>query len=349
MRHAIFRIGLPALLVVAAASSFTILHRGNAVLPVPSAPAYRWLKAWPQLPDSLTLGQPSGMDMDREGSLVVFCRRGRTWPPVGMPDTYIQLNTVLFIDPESGKLVKSWGGNRFVMPHGLTVDPDNNIWLTDVGLHQVFKFTHDGKLIMALGQQRIPGNDSAHFDMPTAVAIAGNGSFYVSDGYGNSRVIQFTKEGRFVREWGRKGSAKGEFNTPHGISLDKAGNVYVADRENSRIQVFTATGTFLREIADPSFGHICDVDMDGRTGRPVAVDDLTSFKIKHLGSDVLVFDKDNAVEARCGRTSGYDGATTWYHDLCTDAMGNIYVGDILGSTIQKFEPVRAKGDAKGRP
>ena len=116
-----------------------------------------------------------------------------------------------------------------------------------VGLHQIFKFSHEGNLLLKLGVAKTPGNDSLHFDLPTDVAVADDGSFYVSDGYGNSRVVKFSKEGKYLFEWGKKGDKPGEFNTPHMIDLDTYGNVYVADRENNRIQKFDAHGIFLKE------------------------------------------------------------------------------------------------------
>lgn len=299
--------------------------------------SYEQVKNWPSLPDSITLGNPTGIDMDRDGMLAVFHRAGRKWPAVCMPGDPIAANTVLFIDPATGKMKGSWGKSLFIMPHGLTVDRDNNIWLTDVGLQQVFKFTHDGKLLMTLGEARVAGDDHTHFDMPTATAIARDGSFYVSDGYGNSRVVKFSKEGKYLLEWGTKGNKEGEFNIPHALSLDKEGNVYVADRENSRIQVFTPIGKFLYQMTNESFGRIMVVAHDPKTMQLLAADDKTNLAFQHTGSDVLVLDKKNKVQSRFGRTGDYNGPVCWYHALCTDAEGNIYAGDILGNTLQKFK------------
>jgi peptidylamidoglycolate lyase len=145
---------------------------------------------------------------------------------------------------KAGRIINSWGENLFIMPHGLKVDKQNNVWVTDVGLHQVFKFTHEGKLLLKIGEAKVPGKDATHFDMPTDIAIEDDGSFYVSDGYGNSRVVKFSATGQYLFEWGTKGDKESEFDIPHGITLDKNGNVYVADRENSRIQVFDSSGKF---------------------------------------------------------------------------------------------------------
>ena len=114
----------------------------------------------------------------------------------------------------------------------------NNVWLTDVGLHQVFKFTASGELLLTLGTARESGNDSSHFNLPTDVAVLPGGDFYISDGYANTRVLKFSAAGEFLFQWGAPGSGPGQFRLPHGIALDQVGRVYVADRSDSRIQVF---------------------------------------------------------------------------------------------------------------
>ncbi len=205
---------------------------------------YELVKDWPQLPDGYLLSQPGGIGIDTSQHILVFHRPGRRWKLLEdkFPDSLISSNTILVLDRQTGKILDSWGANLFIMPHGLTVDKDNNVWVTDVGLHQIFKFSHDGKLLMKLGEAKIPGNDSLHFNRPTDVAVAPDGSFYVSDGYRNSRVIKFSASGKYLFEWGKKGNKPGEFNIPHAIDLDAKGNVYVADRQNNRIQEFDASG-----------------------------------------------------------------------------------------------------------
>jgi len=303
---------------------------------------YELVKNWPDLPKDYDLGNPTGISIDTNQNIVVFCRGDRKWPLIGtMPNKAIQDKTILIIDKDSGKIIESWGNNLFIMPHGLKVDQQNNIWVTDVGLNQIFKFTHDGKLLMKLGEARVAGNDSLHFDKPTDIAIASDGSFYVSDGYGNSRVVKFSVTGKYLFEWGKKGNKEGEFNIPHGISLDGNGNVYIADRENNRIQMFNSTGKFIKQISNNSFGAICAIAFDKTQSKLFAVDDFTFLKIKHRGSDIFVIDTTGKVQTRFGRSGFYQGNTCWYHDLTVDKEGNIYVGDILGNTIQKFRKVSA--------
>lgn len=157
-----------------------------------SVTKYELVKDWPKLPDNVKLGNPTGIGIDTNQNIVIFQRAGREWPLLSsMPTSYIQNKTILIVDKENGKIIDSWGDSLFIMSHGLTVDKEDNIWLTDVGLHQVFKFSHKGNLLMKLGEAKVSGNDSLHFNKPTDIAIAKDGSFYVSDGYGNSRIVKF--------------------------------------------------------------------------------------------------------------------------------------------------------------
>ncbi len=304
---------------------------------------YQLVPNWPKLPDTLGLGNPTGLGVDTNQNVVVFQRGSREWPYImPMPTSTIQEKTILVLDGVSGKIIQSWGSNLFVMPHGLTVDSHNNVWVTDVGLHQVFKFSYEGKLLLRLGEAGVAGKDAAHFNKPTDVAVAADGSFYVSDGYGNSRVVKFSASGKYIMEWGKLGTKLGEFDIPHAIDLDKQGNVYVADRENERIQVFTPNGVFIKEWRKDDWGSICSVAYDPVKNRFIVVDDLTAFKVKHKGSDIIQFDSTGNQLARFGRSGLYNGPVSWYHDVDVDRDGNIYVADILNNKLQKFKPTPAK-------
>ncbi len=189
---------------------------------------------WPQMPKGYNFGEASGVDVDKQGNVWVF-NRGR-WP-------------VMEFD-RSGRMLQAWTDDTFRVKsaHGLRVGPDGNLWCVDVEGHVVFKMSPDGRVLMVLGnRQGVPGNNDAQdaFNRPTNLAFLPNGNFYVSDGYVNSRVIEFTPEGEYIRHWGRKGSGDGEFNLVHDVVVDSRGRVYVADRTNERIQVFDEEGKFL--------------------------------------------------------------------------------------------------------
>jgi peptidylamidoglycolate lyase len=299
---------------------------------------YKQVKGWPRLSPGYAIGPAVGIDVDTDGHIFLFSRAGREWKELmPVPSTRISGKTILEIDGKTGELINSWGDHLFVMPHGLTVDTANNIWVTDVELQQVFKFSHTGKLLMTLGEAGVSGNDTAHFNRPTAVAVAADGSFYVSDGYGNSRVVKFAANGQYLCAWGAKGKNPGEFDIPHGIDLDNEGNVYVADRENQRVQVFDGSGNFLRQLTGDSFGHLCSVVFDKKEKRIIAVDDKISLGVLHQGSDIILFDSAGSSFSSFGRSGHYDGPVCWYHDIAVDKEGSIYVVDLLTSQVQKFE------------
>ena len=301
---------------------------------------YELVKDWLKLTDSMLLGNPTGIGIDTSQNIFIFHRASREWNFITpLPGSLIEEKTILMVDKESGKIINSWGANLFIMPHGLTVDNDNNVWVTDVGLHQVFKFNHDGKLLMKIGEAKVPGNDSKHFNKPTDVAIAKNGSFYVSDGYENSRIIKFSANGKYLFEWGKKGNKQGEFNIPHGIDIDNDGNIFVADRENYRMQVFDSSGKFIKQLVDENYGNICAITIDKKSRQVFTVDDLSFLKMKHRGSDFIIIDSVDKIQTRQGRSGSYNGTTCWYHDIAIDKEQNVYVCDILGNRVQKFRKI----------
>ena len=291
---------------------------------------------WPNLPDDFTLGTPAGLGLNSKGNLLVFHRASRVWETDAISHLpVIEENTITEIDSKSGEVLNSWGKDLFVMPHGLEVDDQDNIWVIDCGLHQIFKFDSNGNLLMTLGEARIPGNDSEHFNMPTDVAVAPDGSFYVSDGYGNSRVIKFSKEGNYLFEWGKLGDKEGEFRIPHGIDLDSEGNVYVADRENNRIQKFDSKGNFITLWQNQVTDQLYSVTIDNQNNHLFGIDYfILDNAIK--GSDIFRFDLEANLQVQFGRSGHYTGSVTRYHDIQIDNESSIYVGDILGNQIQRF-------------
>src|SRR5262245_15136033 len=194
-------------------------------------PDYRVVPGWPQLPADVELGPVSAVATDSADRVHVLHRGKRP---------------VLVFDRD-GKFLRAWGDEHLKTPHGLRIDGDENVWITDIGNHQVMKFDARGKLLLALGEKGKPGDTPDRFARPTDVAVAPGGEFYVSDGYDNSRVLKFSRDGKLLKQWGKKGSGPGEFNLPHAIVLDKKGRVYVGDRENNRIQVFDGDGKYLDE------------------------------------------------------------------------------------------------------
>lgn len=271
---------------------------------------YRVVPDFPQLPPSLALGAVSAVATDSSGNILVF-HRGE--------------HPILILDRQ-GMLQRSFGDGLFKSAHGLRIDSDGNIWVTDNANHTVLKFSHDGVELMKLGVRDVAGEDATHFNKPADIAFAANGDFYIADGYGNSRVIKFNKRGEFLTTWGKKGAGPGEFNLPHAVQVDAAGHVYVADRENNRIQVFDAEGKYLFQIPELApFGLFITPDQhlfvaDGRANK------------------VLKLTLDGKVLASWGTTGAEPGNFQLAHGLTVARDGAVYVTEITGKRIQKFIP-----------
>ena len=206
-----------------------------------------------KLPQGRTMGSTGAIEIDRDGhSVWVFERCGGT--SQGLACAESKLAPVLKFDA-TGNVVASFGAGMFVSPHGIFVDRQGNIWLADGAAKdgkgdQVFKFSPDGKLLMTLGKAGVAGDGPDTFGPPSDIQVAPNGDIFIADGHGgntNARIVKFSKDGTFIKAWGRKGSGPGEFNTPHSLAMDSAGRLFVADRGNSRIQIFDQDGKFLAE------------------------------------------------------------------------------------------------------
>lgn len=295
---------------------------------------YRVVHGWPILPEGYILGQTTGVAVDSRNNVFVFHRAGREWTE-SFPSEPISVSTIEVFDGTSGMLLASWGKDFFIMPHGLTIDESDNVWVTDVGRHQVFKFTHDGRLLLTLGTAGVPGADSTHFNLPTDIAVLSDGSFYVSDGYGNSRVVKFSPAGEFQFQWGTKGVGPGQFDLPHGITTDANGNVYVADRSNARVQVFDAKGEFLSEWKNTQLGRPYSVAI-GKTGDAFVVDGGDQPEAPPDRSGAFRLSLDGNIEKAFGRFGNYDGQFRLAHDIAVASDGSVYVVDAWGMRVQKF-------------
>jgi peptidylamidoglycolate lyase len=297
---------------------------------------YRVVHGWPVLPDGYVLGQVSGVAVDSHDHVFIFHRADSPSFSGEKRHSVVIPATVLCFEGATGNLLASWGAKQFVVPHGLRIDREDNVWLTDVGLHQVFKFSHDGTLLMTLGTKGEPGQDGRHFNRPTDIAIAPDGTIYVSDGYGNSRVAKFSGDGKFVRDWGRRGEGPGEFNIPHGIALDPQERVYVADRSNGRIQVFQPDGKFLNEWKSADLGRPWAVTM-GPDGYLYVVDGGDLKPAPPDRGRVLKLDLNGNIVDKWSSYGNYDGQIYWGHDIAVGRNGAVYVGDVyFGMRVQKF-------------
>jgi peptidylamidoglycolate lyase len=302
----------------------------------PTSESYSVVHGWPQIPDGFVLGQVSGVAVDSHNHVFVFHRAENSWATD--KTRAIASATVLCFDGGSGKLLSSWGQNRFLEPHGLRIDREDNIWLTDRALQQVFKFSHDGKLLLTMGTERTAGLDATHFNLPADIAFTADGNIYVADGYGNNRIAKFSADGKFLLDWGRKGSADGEFDLPHSVAVDAQGLVYVADRNNARIQVFEANGKFLKSWKSDELGRPWSVTV-GPDNLLYVVDGGDLKPNPPDRGQLLKLDLSGKILAKWSRFGNYDGQIYWGHDLAVGKDGAVYVGDVYhGMRVQKFIP-----------
>jgi DNA-binding beta-propeller fold protein YncE len=300
---------------------------------------YRTVSNWIMAPAGRELGQMSMIDSDAAGNLWITERCGDT-TCVGHSD----VAPVLHIGA-AGEWLGSFGAGLFAWPHGIYVDPDGNIWVTDARAgdghgHQVFKFTPRGELLLTLGTAGVAGAGPAHFDGPTDVVVAPNGDVFITDGHepvSNNRVLKFSRTGQFIKEWGGTGSAPGQFLVPHAIDLDSRGRLFVADRNNDRIQIFDQDGAFLeewRQFGRPSGLYIGADDT-------LYVSDNQSNDERHPGWSRGIYvgsAKDGAVHAFIPDPE-FDpkGAQeTGAHGVAADATGNIYGAEVWSETVKKY-------------
>ncbi len=301
---------------------------------------YEEVKGWPNLPPSVQLGEAAGVAVDVNGHVFIFHRPGRGFAIT--ETTKLAEPTVLEIDAKTGKLISSWGANMFLVPHGITIDGQNNVFLTDAALQQVFKFTHDGKAIFALGEPGVGAWDATHFNEPTDIAIRPDGMFYVSDGYVNSRVALFDRNGKWVQEWGKKGSGEGEFTNPHGLAfVHGSTDVLVADRENSRLQLFDRFGKFKRQWTGAkdaqTTGRVFCVDADSDGFLYVGIR-RADYDTEHTG--VLKLDRYWNLVASIGFGKPGDPVFKAVHDIAVGRDGSIYVAETRTKRVIKLRPVK---------
>ena len=282
---------------------------------------------WPRRPETAAWAAMAGMAVDAKDNVWIFTRANPT----------VQVYTA------AGAYVRGWGDTDLHRrAHHLKIDAKGNVWLADVGSHVIRKCTPDGHVLMTLGTPDTPGEDGHHFNKPTDMAVAADGSVFVSDGYGNNRVVHFDDEGRFVKAWGTKGTKPGEFDLPHAIGIDSKQRLYVADRGNGRVQVFDTAGTPLARWK----GDVVPWGIWVTPKDEIWICGSATLPVSPPPDQVLVkFDVEGNVRARVPIPKGdgkatKPGACDWVHAIAADSAGNLYVGDIKGERAQKFAPDR---------
>jgi len=282
------------------------------LLNAPTLP-HKLVANWPQLPAGWNLGEVSGVAVDKDDSVWVFNRGAHPM---------IQFD-------KTGKMLQAWKDVPIKSTHGVRIDPQGNVWAVDVAGHAVVKFNRAGKVLMVIAQ---PGNAAGDnnsnyaFNRPTGVSFAANGDIYVSDGYVNSRVVKYNKDLEYLSHWGTKGKGDGEFDLVHDVAVDSKGRVYVADRLNSRVQVFDASGRFLAkwtEVGQP-WGLIYSTKED------------VLYMCDGLNNRIAKLSLDGKVLGVLSSFGKAPGKLDFAHNIAIDSTGAIYVAEIKNWRVQKF-------------
>jgi DNA-binding beta-propeller fold protein YncE len=318
---------------------------------------YRIAEGWAQLPNGRPIGAVGKVTIDPDGRhvwAVIRCE------PLADPSRFgdecrdSTADAVFKFGPD-GKVVASFGSGMFIWPHGIDVDRDGNIWVTDAVAaqrtprgdkrgHQVVKFSPAGKVLMTLGTPGTPGGGPDHFTSPSDVVIAPNGDVFVADGHnedGNNRVVKFTSDGTFIKAWGKTGYAPGEFRTLHAIAMDARGRLFVADRANNRVQIFEQDGKLLAQWTQ--FGRPSGIFFDDRD--LIYVADSESDDVQNPGWEMGI----RIGDARTGWISAFiqypwgdprETAGNGAEFVAVDRDGNLYGGEPRPKKLQKYVRVR---------
>lgn len=278
--------------------------------------AYRLVEDWPVPSARLAeleygLADITGVAADAQGRVFVTAGTG---------------DPVLVFDRE-GNILSGWGDAALDEPHCCRIDAAGTVWVADFKTHMVIRFSPEGRVLGSHGRWLRPGENRKRLNQPTDVAFGPDGDVYVADGYGNSRIVRLSPTGRFLGDWGRRGRRPGQFRTPHSIAVDAQGRVFVADRANRRVQVFSREGRFLAQW--PAGGEPWGLFIT--PGQELYLADGNSKEIR-------VYDLEGRQLAAWGRSGTLPVEIEEPHMLCVDDQGALYVADARGRRVLKFVP-----------
>ncbi len=329
------------LLILVVAAITTLVPEGHAQMTAPNP--YRTVDGvWGQLPQGREWGSTSAVHPARDGSgnIWVAERCGQN-NCTGRDD----VAPVLLFDP-NGRLLRSFGAGLIVMPHGMDVDPDGNVWVTDTGTrdgqgYQVHKFSPEGELLMTLGTPGGTGNGPDSFNGPSDVLVAPNGDIFVAIGHlgrgDDNRIAKFSSDGTFIKSWGKTGTTNDEFHDPHALAMDSRGRLFVGDRYNNRIQIFDQEGNYIAtwtQFGRPSGLFIDDNDIlyaaDSESNTRRNPGWKRGIRIGSVTDGwVTAFIPDPESDPDNSGTSGAEG-------VAADALGNVYGAEVGPRALKKY-------------
>lgn len=271
---------------------------------------HKVVKDWARLPAGMNFGECSGVAVDKADNVWVF-HRG--------PHPVMQFD-------KKGTLLRKWGEGLIKSSHGIEVDNEGNIWTVDVAAHTILKLSPEGRVQMVIGRGEGNDNSTDSFNRPTGLVFAPNGNFFVSDGYVNSRVVKFNKDGEHLKHFGRKGTGDGEFDLVHDVALDAAGRLYVADRTNERVQIFDQEGKFLGKWTG----------LGAPWGLHYAAKENAIYMADGKNNRILKLNLDGQVQGVLSSYGRTQGKLDFAHHIAVDSEGSIYVVEIKNWRVQKF-------------
>ncbi len=334
---------------------FILLFIGIQIVAQSYPNPYRVVENWAKLPDGRIMGAVGDVDIDPDGIHIWAIIRCDATERERFGDECLDsdLDPILKFDQE-GNVVESFGGGMFIWPHGIDVDADGNVWVTDAvnekrkpeGTrgHQVVKFSPTGKVLMVLGNPGIAGSGKYEFNAPSDVVIGDNGDIFVADGHHydtNNRIMKYSSDGTFIKSWGKTGYGPGEFRQLHGLAIDSRGRLFVADRFNNRLQIFDQDGNFIAQWTQ--FGRPSGVFFDDQDN--IYVSDSESDDVQNPGYEMGIRIGDAhkgwvhnfimlpAGDPRVKRGNGSEFVTV-------DKYGNLYGGEPTTRKLQKYVRVR---------
>ena len=342
--------------VLSAAFSITVaLFFASSVFAQSLPNPYRAVDGWAKLPDGRKMGAVGGVTMDPDGKHVWAVIRCDASAPERFGNECLDsnLDPVIKFDLD-GNVVGSFGSGMFIWPHGIDVDHDGNVWVTDAVAagrtpkgtrgHQVIKFSPEGKVLMTLGTPGVPGNGPNSFNAPADVVVADNGDFFVADGHAddtNNRIVKFSSDGKFIKSWGKTGYGPGEFRTLHGLAIDARGRLFAADRSNNRVQIFDQEGNHLATWTQ--FGRPSGIFFDEND--QIYVADSESDNVQNPGWEMGI----RIGDAETGWVNAFvlyqwgdprEVAGNGAEFVAVDREGNIYAGEPRPRKLQKYTRVR---------
>ncbi len=271
--------------------------------------------------------QPGSVILNPDGTLQ-NPRQDRTAKPIEKP-THEHMIVVLNRD---GKVIEDWSqwNDQIVLAHNVEIspyDPEKHVWVVDREGAQIFKFTNDGKKIaLKLGEKGVTGTDQYHYNWPAGLTFLPDGSFFVADGYRNSRIVKYDKNGKYLSEWGTKGDGPGQFNLVHGVAVDAQHRLYVSDRGNNRIQVFDANGKFIEAWNNARTSHI------------IPTQDGGIWAVAGENNRLVKFDMNGRLLTSWGVYGRFPEGFDDPHTFDLDSEGNVYLADTFNNRVDKFTP-----------